>query len=184
MKISWCVVAAFLFVSSFSAFSDGSPSVVVSGGRAYVTTPTGKMQVIIAGDLASQGDAKFVDLTFNGYVDLLILRDRGASQEFYDVYLYSRAKDAYIYNKRLSNIPCLSVDGRRKELIGRCFHEDACENWEEHYSVSPNGYVSLVERRGVYCDSISGQGYYYIDNFKNGRKISSKVSPIGGRFGN
>jgi len=122
-------------------------------------------------------DAHHIDLTFDGHADLLILRDSGANQEFYDAYIYDKENNAYIHNERLSDIPCLDVDVEKKELVGQCFHESACENWKEYYLVSSTGDISLVERKGTYCDPISGQEYAYIDRFRNGKKISSKIWP-------
>lgn len=178
MKVKKYICAVAVLFSSFAVFAGDLSSVTISDGHAYVTTPSGRKQVIVARNGGADSSAKFIDLTFNGYADLLILRDRGASQIFYDVYLYSKEKDAYVYDKDLSNIPCLDVDSKRKELVGQCFHESACENWEEHYSVSPEGKLSLVERKGTYCDPTGGQGYTYIDRFRNGKKISSKTLPI------
>ncbi len=184
MNIIKYTYATLLVLSSFAALAGNLPSVAASDGRAYVTTPRGKKQVISVRNGMVEFDAKFIDLRFNGYADLLMLRDRGASQEFYDVYLYSKERDEYIYNKRLSDIPCLSVDNKRKELVGQCFHESACENWAEYYSVSRSGSISLVERKGTYCDPSSGKGYKYIDRFRNGKKISSKTSPVDNQSGN
>jgi hypothetical protein len=178
------IAVAFFLFPSLAAFSQEPPGIVVSNGHADVTTPTGKKQRISVNGTASLSDAKFVDLTFNGYADLLIRRDRGSNQEFYDVYLYSKDRDAYVYSNRLSDIPCLAVGSKRKELVGQCFHESACENWEEHYSVSTKGSVSLVERKGAYCDPASGQGFLYTDRFRNGKKISSKISRITEQPGN
>jgi hypothetical protein len=160
------------------ALAGNLPTATMSDGHAYVTTPSGEMQVISIKNGGVEFAPEFIDLTFNGYADLLILRDKGANQEFYDVYLYSKEKDQYIYNKQFSNIPCLTVDLDKKQLVGQCFHESACENWEGRYSVSPKGNISLVERKGTYCDPTSGQGYTYIDHFKNGKRTSSRTSPV------
>jgi hypothetical protein len=178
MGVKEYVCAGFFLLSSLAGLAGDFPSVTISGGHAYIITPSGKRQIISATNGEIKSDAKFIDLTFNGYADLMILRDRGASQEFYDVYLYSKERDAYVYNKRLSAIPCLGVDKKRKELVGQCFHESACENWEEYYSVSPKGDISLIERKGTYCDPTGAQGYSYIDRFRNGKRISSKTSPV------
>lgn len=184
MKITKFFLTALFLFSNFAVLAEHLPTVTISDGHAYITTPRGKKQIIPTENIASGSDAKFIDLTFNGYADLLVLRDRGANQEFYDVYLYSKDRDAYVYNKRLSEIPCLNVDDKRKRLVGQCFHESACENWEEYYSVSPQGAISLIERKGTYCDPIGGQGYRYIDRFRNGKKISSKSSPLNVQSGN
>ena len=179
MKIEKYIFAGLFLVCSCAAVAENCPSESMSDGHAYVTTPSGKRQAISVKNGVTASDAKLIDLTFNGYADLVVLRDSGANQKFYDVYLYSRQKDEYIYNKRLSDIPCLSVDQKNKELVGQCFHESSCENWEEHYSVSPKGNISLVERKGTYCDPTGGEGYTYIDRFRNGKKMSSKTSPVG-----
>ncbi|WP_419469067.1 XAC2610-related protein [Burkholderia pseudomultivorans] len=146
--------------------------------------PNGKRQIISLKNWEDGLDVKFIDLDFDGYSDLMMLRDRGANQKFYDVYLYSKESDAYIFNERLSGIPCLDVDIKKKKLVGRCFHESACENWEEYYSVSTSGRISLIERKGTYCDPVGGQGYGYVDNFRNGRRISSNSSLLGNQSDN
>lgn len=177
MKISSIIFLIYFVFGSFS-FAASLPSIRISGGYAHITTPTGKKQIIEVRDAVSSDDANFSDLTFSGKkLDLMILRDRGANQEYYDVYLYSVVKDKFIFNEWLSRIPCLIVDSRRRQLVGACFHESACENWEEHYSVASNGKISLVERRGTYCDG-GGRVYGYIDVFKRGRKVSSRVKLI------
>jgi hypothetical protein len=177
MGISSILVIFIVFISNWAISATLDPNASVSDGHVYITTPTGKKQVISVNDSISEADVKFVDLTFSNKKDLMILKERGANQEFYNVYIYSKDRDEFVFNKRLSDIPCLSVDSDKKQLIGACFHEDACENWEEHYSVNSKGVASLIERRGTYCDP-TGQAYSYIDTFKKGRRISSHVTPL------
>ncbi|ANB73387.1 hypothetical protein AYM40_14210 [Paraburkholderia phytofirmans OLGA172] len=135
------------------------------------------MQTIIVDHEVKLVDVKFENLTSGGYEDLKVLNTRGASQEFYDVYLYSPKQGIYVFNKELSDIPCLQADAKRKQVIGACFHESSCENWEERYTLSARGVLSLIERRGTYCDP-TGQTYFYVDRFKNGKHIYSKVTPL------
>ncbi|WP_175897020.1 XAC2610-related protein [Burkholderia pseudomultivorans] len=170
--------AGLLLLSSLAAFSGNLPSVIISDGQACVTTASGKGKIIYLKNWEGGPDVKFIDLNFDGYADLMMPRDRGASQKFYNVYLYHRDGDYYVFNGRLSGIPCLDVDVKEKKLIGQCFHESACENWEEYYSVSKSGRISLIERKGTYCDPVSGKGYSYVDNFRNGKRISSNSSPL------
>jgi hypothetical protein len=177
MAIKTCIGAFFVSLS-LAAFAENISTVIVANGYVTVTTPSGKKQTIPAKNAASDADVKFADLTFNGQNDLMVLRDRGANQEFYDIYLYSKRDDKFIYNKNLSEIPCLGVDVKSEKLVGQCFHESACENWEEYYSVTPDGKTSLSEKRGTYCDPSTGQGYKYIDKFRNGKRVSSNSAPI------
>jgi hypothetical protein len=71
----------------------------------------------------------------------------------------------------------VQTDEKQKEIVGACFHESACENWEERYTMSKNGKLALVKKFGTYCDA-TGQGYSYSDTYKNGKKISSTTRPI------
>jgi hypothetical protein len=176
MRYIKCIAAFFLI--NATAFAASNPSVAIVNGDIYVTTPHGKKQVIPASDIALTKDAviRFEDVTFSGKKDLVILNTMGANQKFYDVYLYSRKKDEFIYNKKLSEIPCIAVDAVKKQIVGQCFHISACENWSESYSITPSGHISLVERKGTYCDPSSGQGYSYIDQFQNGKRVFSKTT--------
>ena len=129
MKISTVIPCAVCFIVGSISFAASLPNLKISDGCAYITTPAGKQQVVEVGDAISSDDAKFSDLTFSGKkLDLMILRERGANQEYYDVYLYSIEKDKFIFNDELSQIPCLVADSRRGQLVGACFHENACEN--------------------------------------------------------
>lgn len=178
MRIERHICFILVVLSAFAAEAENLPRATISGEHVYVTTPGGKRQDILMKNGVMKSGVEFVDLTFDGYTDLVMLRDSGANQKFYDVYLYSKRKDEYIYNKNLSDIPCLGVDQKSKQLVGQCFHGSSCENWEEHYSVSSKGNISLVERKGTYCDPTDGKGYTYIDRFRNGRKVSSKILPM------
>lgn len=82
MKIGKYIFATLFMFSYAVAFSKDIHSVVISNGLVDVTTPTGKRQVISASGATSQSDAKFIDLTFNGCADLLMLRDRGLIKNF------------------------------------------------------------------------------------------------------
>ena len=171
-------IAALFSSLSLIVFAGDAPKEMVTNGYVTITTPGGKKQTIPAKNATSDADVKFLDLTFQGRRDLLVLRDRGANQEFYDVYLYSKQNDNFIYSKSLSEIPCLSVDAKNENLVGQCFHASACENWEEYYSVTPDGKTSLVRKRGTYCDPGTGQTYKYIDLFHNGKRISSNTTLV------
>lgn len=70
------------------------------------------------------------------------MSERGAIQTFYKIFLYEEIKGVYAYSSKLSDIPCLRVDKVKKQLIGACFHADACENWSERYKVGRMGTLS------------------------------------------
>jgi hypothetical protein len=177
MSSRYAITALFLSCS-FAAFAENAPNAIVTNGYVTVTTPGGKKQTVAVKDAISDSNIKFIDLPFKGQKDLMVLRDRGVSQEFYDVYLYSVRSDRFVYNKSLSAIPCLGVDVKTKKLVGQCFHASACKNWEEYYSVAPDGQTSLFQRRGTYCDPATGQAYEYIDMFRKGRRVSSYTALI------
>lgn len=184
--ISWIArfsMTAILFLISIHA-NDArcenfpiKPDFIVSGRDLLIKTPSGNRQKISFDHEISLSDITLESLTFGEYADIKILDTEGASQRFYKVYLYRQYEGIYVYSKGLSDVPCLRIDGRKKELVGACFHESACENWTERYKVSNLGKLSIVERAGTYCDP-AGQTYMYVDKFKSGKRISSVVKPI------
>lgn len=173
------IFAQAVFISRYSWSRDYSDNQLISidGNKIYVTNKSVKMQTILFDRDIQKKDIKFEDLMFIGRYDLKILRTRGASQEFYDIYLFYPDSGIYVFNRELSDIPCLKADAGRKELVGSCFHVSSCENWEERYKISQKGVPSLIERSGTYCDP-AGMVYSYIDRFKNGRLVFSKVRPL------
>ncbi|MBK5125457.1 MAG: hypothetical protein P4N59_16090 [Negativicutes bacterium] len=168
---------ALISNDSWSQRLQSTPEVSVDENRINISLPSGQMQTITVDREVKLVDVKLEDLTFSGREDLKVLKTRGAAQEFYDVYLYSPKQGKYVFNKKLSDVPCLQADAKRRQVIGACFHESSCENWEERYTVSARGALSLIERRGTYCDPM-GKTYSYVDRFKNGKKISSKVTSL------
>ncbi|MBC8639727.1 hypothetical protein IAG25_23110 [Caballeronia sp. EK] len=170
----------FIVALCFSDFAVSGPQVPVTGvvqNSIHVTTPSGKLQIIAVNHEVTRSDIKFEDFNFDGVTDLKVLRDRGANQEFYDVYLYSKRSGLYQFNEEMSDLPCIEADAKRKEVIGACFHESACENWEEHYSITSKGKLSLVGKTGTYCVP-TGEAYAYTERYKNGKRISSQVREI------
>jgi hypothetical protein len=179
------IIYAVVLISIFSVPIDEArcedvtvkPEIAVEGRNLSVTSPKGRGQVISFDHDISLSDVTLESLTFGKYADIKILDTEGASQKLYKVYLYRPADGIYVYSRELSNVPCLQVDSKRKELVGACFHESACENWVERYKVTNRGKLSLVEQSGTYCDP-AGQSYSYTDKFRNGKKVSSTAKPI------
>lgn len=153
------------------------PDIAVEGRNLLLKNTNGVEQTISFDHSISLSDVTLESLTFSKYADIKVLDTEGASQKLYKVYLYRPTDGTYVYSKELSNVPCLQVDRKRKELVGACFHESACENWVERYKVTKLGKLSLVEQSGTYCDP-TGQTYSYTDKFRNGKKIFSAVKPI------
>jgi hypothetical protein len=166
-----------LFLCGVAIPAPHTPFFLIKENSIDVARPTGALQTIELSRKVEKDDVKFEDLNFDGHLDLKILKERGANQEFYDVYLYSKGARKYIYSKVLSGIPCISADATHREIIGACFHESSCENWEEHYSLTASGKLSLNERIGAYCDP-TGDVYTYVDRFKDGKKVSSKIQQL------
>jgi hypothetical protein len=178
----WLAFIAMFQTSIFdngSAFAAviGAPETALSGNALHVHTRKGEQTILLPMPVDKK-DIHFEDLNFDGHLDLKILSSRGASQEFYSIYLYDPSTDKYAYAKQLSEVPCVQADVAKHQLIGACFHESACENWSERYSVTKGGRLGLLERDGTYCDESTGDAFSYIDRFKNGKRISSKVSPL------
>ncbi|WP_233869607.1 XAC2610-related protein [Paraburkholderia adhaesiva] len=177
-KLIIVLVAIFLAHVNKGMCDDGrrGPDISVKGHDLEIKTPAGRDQVISFDHDISYFDVILENLTFGRYIDIKVMDSEGSSQKFYKVYLYNHVDGIYIYSKELSDIPCLQADHKRKELVGACFHESACENWTERYKITKLGKLSLVERAGTYCDP-TGQAYAYTDKFKNGKRISSTIKP-------
>ncbi|MEP9325651.1 hypothetical protein PPMP20_21365 [Paraburkholderia phymatum] len=173
------VVAQFIIFHSELTFAGGvdAPQITVSGKELRVLM-AGKSQVIKLNHTVNRDDIHWEDLNFDGHPDLKVLSSRGATQEFFDVYLYVPSTGKFIYNKQLSEVPCVQADAQARQVVGACFHESACSNWSERYSIGKNERLTLLERDGTYCDTSTGDAFSYVDRFSNGKRISSKVKPI------
>ncbi len=156
--------------------SVAKPNLRIEGSVVFIKTPAGKDQKLVFDHTIVASDITVQSLSFGRFADLKVLDTEGANQKLYKVFLYHPDTGLYVFNSKLSNIPCLEVDQRRKQLIGACFHASACENWTERYKFSPPEKLSLVERAGTYCDA-AGEGYEYIEKYSNGKTVSSTVRP-------
>ncbi|WP_322063375.1 XAC2610-related protein [Paraburkholderia sp. J63] len=172
-----CILLAFHQNKVWSEDLSVKPVIVLDGSSVQIKTPTGKDQVISLDHAVSASDISLENFTFGKYADLKILDTEGVSQKFYKVYLYDASSGLYKYSKELSALPCMQTDVKQKEIVGTCFHESACENWEERYTMSKTGKLALSEKSGTYCDA-TGQGYFYTDTYKNDKKISSTIKPV------
>jgi hypothetical protein len=155
-----------------------TPISYISGGVLSVTTPSGAVQKILANHPISATDVSFEDLNFDGYPDIKVFNSAGNVERFYSVYLYDPKSKTYQFDSGFSKIPCVEADRETHEVVGACFHASACENWVERYSVDRRNRLSLLSRKGTYCNPSTGESFSYDDRFKNGRRISSKTTQL------
>lgn len=171
---------AALSATPFSVLSVGVTPIVtaVSDDAVFVITPLGQSQVLHASHPVSKDDISFEDLNFDGYMDIKIFRSAGNVEKFYDVYLFNSTTKKYELSKDFSNIPCVAADQKTHQVVGACFHTSACENWIERYSIDRLNRLHLRSKEGTYCDPSTGDAFTYVDLFKNGKRISSKSTPL------
>ena len=181
MKKTASVALLLLLHAPYFAMSAGiapTATVVPMSGMVTLTTPFGQHQKISVSHAISEHDISFEDLNFDGYLDLKILNAEGNVQKFYDVHLFNPKTKQYEMARDFSNIPCVMADSKIRQLVGQCFHASACENWIERYVVDRRNQLHLVSREGTYCDPSSGASFSYVDRFENGRRISSRSTPL------
>lgn len=155
-----------------------APILSISGNVLSVTTPSGAVQKIHANHPISVTDVSFEDLNFDGYPDIKVFNSAGNVERFYSVYLYDSRSKTYRLDSGFSKVPCVEADKYTHEVVGACFHASACENWVERYSVDQRNRLTLVSRKGTYCNPSTGESFSYDDRFKNGRRISSRTTQL------
>jgi hypothetical protein len=176
------------FIIFFSELSAIPLSVIPAGVKPIVTsvsdetilviTPLGQSQALHVSHPVSKYDISFEDLNFDGYQDIKVFRSAGNVEKFYDVYLFNPTTKKYVLSKDFSNVPCVEADQKTRQVLGVCFHASACENWIERYSVDRLNRLHLRSKEGTYCDPSTGNAFSYVDLFKNGKRISSKSTPL------
>jgi len=176
-------VIFILHAFSTAAFGDAlnhvaTPIFFTSGSSLSVTTPLGVVQKIHAARSILASDVSFEDLNFDGYADIKIFSSAGNVERFYSVYLYDPRSKTYRLDSGFSKVPCVGADKNTHEVVGACFHASACENWVERYSVDQRNRLTLVSRKGTYCNPSTGESFSYDDVFKNGRRISSRTTQL------
>jgi hypothetical protein len=174
------IAALFVAAQPFTwALAANAPSLRAISDRSFeVTTPLNSNQIITLQNHIKVTDISFDDFNFDGYIDLKIVRSGGNVEKFYDVYLFDLNTKSYVFNQEISAIPCPATDQKLREVIAECFHASACENWTERYSIDRHNHLHLLVREGSYCNPATGEGYHYIDTFRNGKRTSSKVNSL------
>lgn len=169
-----------LSTSTFGAAIEqvDAPKFSASGAMLTVTTPSGVKQKIHTGHPISARDVSFEDLNFDRHADIKVLNLAGNVQRFYSVYLYDPRSNIYRFDSGFSKVPCVGTEKDTHEVVGACFHASACENWVERYSVDRRNRLTLLSRKGTYCNPSTGESFSYDDRFENGRRISSKTTQL------
>jgi len=86
-------------------------------------------------------DFQFVDLNFDGYLDLRILYNlSGNGNATYASYLFDPISEKFIYNKVLSKMFILHMDSESKEIITH-FRSGACFADMKYYKVENNNFI-------------------------------------------
>jgi hypothetical protein len=80
-------------------------------------------------------EVQMVDLNFDGYLDLRILDNEGATgNNWYASYIYDRFSGKFKFNKRLSELSGVRIDASNKQIITYS-REGACSECIEYYKV-------------------------------------------------
>ncbi|MFH0799514.1 MAG: hypothetical protein V2A66_04955 [Pseudomonadota bacterium] len=123
--------------------------------------------------LGDEPAARLEDFNFDGYPDLAVFSSAGNVQIFYNVYLFDPSQQKFIFNKKLSSLPCVEAQLATKTVFSSCNHSSACENWTETYRWSGNR-LTLIGRAGTKCSSKPGCYYDYSEGLKNNKLSTIK----------
>jgi hypothetical protein len=79
-----------------------------------------------------------VDINFDGYLDLRLLYNTGATgNNWYGTYLFNPSKGKFVYHKELSQLSGISLDHNSKQII--TYNRGGfCEEYREYYKFSNN----------------------------------------------
>lgn len=126
--------------------------------------------------IASKQAVFSLDFNFDNKPDFAILRESGI-ERYFDVYIFNKNKGWYFLDKQISSLACPSVDLKKKLVLSTCNHASSCEAWQDVYQYR-NESLQLIRREGTTCDPITGQGYKYIEKYRNGRVIKHSNVPV------
>jgi len=96
---------------------------------------------------------EFVDMNFDGYLDLRLLYNTGATgNNWYATYLFNPSKGEFVYHEELSKLSGMKIDEKFKQII-TYDREGACAEISVYYEVMNNKLVlskaewSEIDRR-------------------------------------
>jgi len=94
-------------------------------------------------DLEFADFVQMVDLNQDGYLDLRILRNTGATgNNWYATFLYHPDIGQFKYHKALSRLSAVTVDHKSK-LIKTYWRKGGCDEFREYFSLGKNGILIL-----------------------------------------
>lgn len=94
-------------------------------------------------DFASVGFVQMIDLNQDGYLDLRILYNAGATgNNWYATFLYDPDIGRFKYHEALSRLSAVNVD-RKSKLIKTYWRNGGCYEFREYFSLEKNFRLSL-----------------------------------------
>ena len=100
---------------------------------------------------------QLVDLNFDGYLDLRILRSTGATgNNFYATYIYKPELKRFEYHLGLSGLSAVTVDPDSK-LIKTYWRFVSCDEFREYFKLMKNGRLILKKVEWTEVDQINTQ---------------------------
>jgi hypothetical protein len=92
-------------------------------------------------DLSRADMVQMVDLNFDGYLDLRILWNVGATGcNSYGSFLYDQKSKRFVFNKKLSSMLVLKLDPKQKQII-TYDRSGGCQEYMRYYKVRNNQFV-------------------------------------------
>lgn len=120
-------------------------------------------------------DVVVEDYNFDGHRDVSLFGSMGAATMFREVYLFDPEANCYTRSDTLSDLPCITTDTENQLVVAACFHNSACENWQEAYAVTGFDNLTLVRMWGTRCGPVSESHYEVYDiEYENGNVVTER----------
>ncbi|MOA36866.1 hypothetical protein D3C78_1584130 [compost metagenome] len=118
-----------------------------------------------------------VDVNFDGEPDVLVEHPPSGQVKMSSVFIFHKKDNAFRKNEEISNLPCLEIDPKKKQIAGTCFSSSVCDHWSEQYRYIDNS-LELTSMKGTYCDPTTGDAYSYLEIYENGQVIEKTVNKL------
>lgn len=90
--------------------NDGGGKIATGSGQTFAFRSEGPRERILQ-------TFEVVDLDFDGYPDVRVVREWGAKWQTFHVWRYDPRLRRHVYDARLSRLPNLTIDLNRRELV-------------------------------------------------------------------